>query len=81
MSNIEVLEVVMDVVQAYAPPDLAITADTPLLELQVLDSFSMVNVMLELESRLGITITPADLTFDHFRDCRLLADTLAERMA
>lgn len=80
MNKQQVLETVIEVVQAYAPQGMRLASDTPLLELQIIDSFSLVNVMLELESRLGISITPADLTFDHFHDCRLLADTLAERL-
>jgi len=46
----------------------------------VLDSASMVNVLLELESRLAVAIGPGDLTFDHFQDCRLLAETLSSRV-
>jgi acyl carrier protein len=80
MNKQQVLETVIEVVQAYAPQGMMLASDTPLLELQIIDSFSLVNVMLELESRLGISITPADLTFDHFHDCRLLANTLVERL-
>ncbi len=80
MSNQQILNTVMDVVQAYAPMGMKIRPDTPLLELQIIDSFSLVNVLLELESRLGISITPLDLTFDHFHDCALLSDALAKRL-
>lgn len=73
------LATVIEVVRAFAPPGTTIDADTPLLDLGVLDSASMVNVLLELESRLGVVIGPSDLSFDHFQDCRLLAETLAER--
>ena len=44
-------------------------------------NLEVVNVLLELESRLGLAIGPSDLSFDHFQDCRLLAETLAERIA
>lgn len=73
------LATVIEVVSAFASPGTTIDADTPLIELGVLDSASMVNVLLELESRLGVAIGPGDLSFDHFQDCRLLAETLAER--
>tara|TARA_R110002124_G_scaffold55108_3_gene156069 strand:- start:5160 stop:5405 length:246 start_codon:yes stop_codon:yes gene_type:complete len=75
------LPTVIEVVRAYAPPGTVVDADTPLLEIGVLDSASMVNVLLELESRLGLVIGPRDLSFDHFQDCRLLAETLAGRSA
>jgi acyl carrier protein len=77
----DVLATVIELVRAYAPPGTTIDADTPLLEIGVLDSASMVNVLLELESRLGVVIGPADLSFDHFQDCRLLAETLTERIS
>lgn len=76
----KVLDTVIEVVRAFAPPATNIDADTPLLDLGLLDSASMVNVLLELESRLGIVIGPSDLSFDHFQDCRLLAETLAHRI-
>lgn len=80
-TDAQVLETVIDVVRAYAPPKVEIDADTPLLDMGVLDSASMVNVLLELEARLGVDIGPGDLTFDHFQDCRLLAETLSGRVA
>lgn len=77
----DVLATVIEVVRAFASTGTTIDADTPLIDLRVLDSASMVNVLLELESRLGVAIGPSDLSFDHFQDCRLLAETLAERIA
>lgn len=75
----DTLAIVVDTVSAFVPRGVVVDADTQLLERGLLDSVGMVNILLELEARLGITLTPADLAFDHFRDCRLLAARLAER--
>lgn len=74
------LDTVVEVVRAFAPAGVEIEPDTPLLESGALDSASMVNILMELESRLGVVIGAGDLTFDHFQDCRLLARTLTGRL-
>lgn len=80
MNDAGVLEIVLDVIGAFTPPGAMIAADTPLLENQLLDSASVVNILLELEARLAIVIGPSDLSFDHFDTPGLLAETLAERL-
>lgn len=80
MNDAGILEIVLDVIGAFTPAGTMIAADTPLLENQLLDSASVINILLELEARLGIVIGPSDLSFDHFDTPGLLADTLAERL-
>lgn len=80
MEYSRVLAIILDVIEAFTPPGVAVVADTPLLENQLLDSASVINILLELEGRLGIVIGPSDLSFDHFETPRLLAETLTERL-
>ena len=79
MTRADVLETILDVLKPYTPADTALDVDTQLLELGLLDSAALVNVLLELEFRLGIRIGADDLAFDHFQSPRTLADALAPR--
>jgi acyl carrier protein len=78
--NENVLHTVIDVVQVFAPDGATIEADTPLVDNLALDSANMINVLLELENRLNIQLSAADLTFDHFNNCRFLAEALSKRV-
>jgi acyl carrier protein len=69
----ETLDVVLKVLRPFARNGVPIDADTQLLELQLIDSAAMVNILLELELRLEIRISATDLTFDHFQSARVLA--------
>lgn len=69
------LAIILDILQPFAPNGTVIEADTALPDL--IDSAAMVNILLELEHRLGIEIQAADLTFDHFQSPRILAERFA----
>ncbi len=67
----EVLQIVMAIVEPFLPPNTKITPETPLAD--SLDSASAINVLLELETRLGITLGAGDLSYDNFQTCETLA--------
>jgi acyl carrier protein len=53
--------------------------DTDLFATARLDSLGVVELILELERRFGITIETDDLELDHFRSLNALADFVAAR--
>lgn len=57
-----------------------IDQDTLLLENKLIDSITMINVLLALEEKFGIRINPMDLTFDHFQSCRTLSTAIAGKL-
>jgi acyl carrier protein len=69
----QTLDIVLNVLRPFARDGAPIEADTQIMELQLIDSAAMVNILLELELRLGIRIAASDLTFDHFQSARILA--------
>ena len=75
----DVLATVLNVLKPYTPAATALDANTQLMEQGLLDSAALVNILLELEARLGIRIGADDLTFDHFQSPQTLADALAAR--
>lgn len=68
------LDIVLSVLRPFVRRGTAVDPDTQLLELQLIDSAAMVNILLELELRLGVRIGASDLTFDHFQSPRALAE-------
>lgn len=74
-----VVETVLDVLRAFTPVGTMIDADTPLMEWNLIDSASMVSILLTLEQRLKLRIDASDLTFDHFHSARVLAQRLASK--
>ena len=79
--NDKVLATVLDVVAPFVKNQAEVTPDLLLIDSGVIDSASMVNILLELEERLGIQLDASDLAFDHFKSCRILADALAARIS
>lgn len=77
----KVLDTVLDVVAPFVKDQAILTPDLLLIESGVIDSASMVNILLELEARLGLQLDAADLAFDHFQSCRILAEALAHRVS
>jgi acyl carrier protein len=73
------LDVVLSILRPFAKGGAVIDADTPLLEMEIIDSAAMVTILLELELRLGIRISASDLTFDHFQSARILAQRFSDR--
>lgn len=80
MASDKVLAVVLEVVAPFVKGGAELTPTLPLIESGVVDSASMVNILLELESRLGIQLDAADLAFDHFQSCDALAGALSARV-
>jgi acyl carrier protein len=73
------LDIVLSVLRPFVRQGAEVNADTQLLELQLIDSAAIVNILLELELRLGVRIGASDLTFDHFQSARALADRFSSR--
>lgn len=73
-----IIGVVLEVMQPFAPEGTPLDADTDLFDL--IDSAAMINILLTLESRLGIRIQASDLTFDHFQSGRILARRLSSKI-
>lgn len=71
------LEKIISCVRPFVKNEIELKSDTNLMDEAGLDSASMVNILMQLETVLGINLSAADLTFDHFRSC----DTLAEYFA
>jgi len=74
------LQTIMDIIRPFAGSKVELTPDLPLLESGLIDSATMVNILLELESRLGLQLDAADLSFDHFQSCRVLAEVFSARL-
>ena len=55
-----------------------LTVDTPLLELGIIDSFSIFAVLAFIESELGVTISPESLEAGQLASVRAIAKTVAE---
>ncbi len=66
---------VIEIVSPFVEPGPVLTATTPLGER--LDSMAMVQVILALEGRLGVSFGPMDIQFDHFETTETLARQLA----
>lgn len=79
MNQDEILTVVTDVVRPFVKKGVPFDADSLLLEHKLLDSLNVVQVVLALERRLGRSIGPEDLSFDHFVTCRHLAAALGAK--
>jgi acyl carrier protein len=56
-----------------------LTADTPLLELGIIDSFSFFAVLAFVENEFGISIAPGELNAEQLGSVNAIARTLAER--
>jgi D-alanine--poly(phosphoribitol) ligase subunit 2 len=52
-------------------------AGTDLFETAVLDSLGFVQLLLQLEERLGVTVSLEDLEIDHFRTIEHIVDFVA----
>ncbi|MBZ5556522.1 MAG: acyl carrier protein [Acidobacteriia bacterium] len=58
---------------AIEPPD----AGVDLFDTGVLDSLAFVQLLLQLEERLGVTVSLEDLEIDHFRTIEHIVDFVA----
>jgi hypothetical protein len=63
MTHDELERTVLDIIKPYASA----------VELE-----NLIQVMIELESRLGVTFGPASLSYDHFKTVRILVARVAD---
>jgi len=73
------LEKIISCAQPFVKDGFELKSDTNLMDEAGLDSASMVNILMQLETVLGINLSAADLTFDHFRSCETLAEYFANK--
>ncbi|RUM98328.1 hypothetical protein EET67_06725 [Pseudaminobacter arsenicus] len=78
-SNEDILNEIISIVRPFVDPSLELTPDFALIDSGAIDSASMINILLELEGRLGIQLGAADLTFEQFQSCRTLAGALSSK--
>ena len=64
--------------QQIIETSVPVEPDTDLFALG-LDSMAMMQLLLHIEDRFGIAITPGDVTRDHFATASAMAQLLAER--
>lgn len=80
MNESKCLQIVIEAVSPFAPPEANIQPDTDLLTGRLIESMNMISILLALEGRLGITLSPADMTFDDFKTCRTLSRVMMRRL-
>ena len=73
------LEKIISCVQPFVEDGFELKSDTNLMDEAGLDSASMVNILMQLETALGIHLSAADFTFDHFHSCETLAEYFANK--
>ena len=61
-------------------PDKAITADEPLISSGLIDSFSLVDLALQVEDLFGVRIEDFELNVDTFDSLNQLADIVLSRI-
>ena len=71
-----VLELIVEQQIVESPEPLTTTTD---LFGQGLDSMAMMQLLLHLEDRFGLEVTPAEMTRDRFQTATALAGFLAEK--
>lgn len=77
----DILDEVMAAVRPFTKAGVELEPDTELVAGAGVDSVSMMNILLDLERRLAIPLSAADITFDSFRTCASLAEHFAKRKA
>jgi acyl carrier protein len=60
-------------------PKRVLTADTPLISSGLVDSFSLVDLGLHIETRYGVTLDPSELTVSSFDSAAQLAALIQSR--
>lgn len=79
-----VLEVLTEYVSAEllgAENAADLTADTPLLELGVLNSVDTARLVSRIRETFGVRLPPASMTAGNFRDLKAIAGLVTERLA
>lgn len=62
-------------------PDLAIEADTKLIDEEVVDSLGVFILISFLEEQFGLELEPDEVTFDNFASVRAIADLVRDKQA
>jgi acyl carrier protein len=72
----DVLRIVIEAVELFAPTGAVIQPESMLLEDELIDSMNILQIVVELESRLEMSIGPLDISFEDFATPQRLADAV-----
>lgn len=71
MRDIDINELI-EIIGIFAVPDSEINIDTKILELELIDSLNVMQIISEIEGRYSMSIGAMDLSFDDFETPMLL---------
>jgi acyl carrier protein len=74
----DVLQIVIEAVKLFVPTGTVIQPESMLLEDELIDSMNILQIVVELESRLGMSIGPLDISFEDFATPQRIADAVVE---
>lgn len=77
MTEDDVLQLVLEVLADYVTNGVEPTSECSLTSDLELDSMAIVGVLLQLEGRLGLTLSAADIAFDQIETPRTLAAAIS----
>lgn len=72
------LRIVIETVELFVPNGAVIQPESMLLEDGLVDSMNILQIVVELESRLGMSIGPLDISFEDFATPQRIADAVVE---
>ena len=72
------LEELISIIQMFAVEGSVISADSKLLDDEIIDSLNVVQIIAEVEARFSVKIGAMDLSFDDFESPATLAIALAK---
>jgi acyl carrier protein len=72
-------EQIAELIMAVAGPNLhkPLTADTEILESKLIDSFGILQLIADIEQKLGINILTEDLTLENFSTIAAIVDLIS----
>lgn len=70
------IEKVIKIISIFSKPGTQITTHLELLELELIDSLNVMQIIAEIEAEFSISIGPMDLSFDDFESPAVLRDAL-----
>lgn len=68
----------IDAVKLFVPAGTPVQAETMLLEEELIDSMNILQIVVELEGRLGMAIGPLDIAFEDFSTPMRIAEAVTE---
>ena len=78
MIDKNVLADVIDAVKLFVPAGTPVQAETMLLDAELIDSMNILQIVVELENRLGMSIGPLDIAFEDFSTPKRIAEAVTE---